>query len=96
MQALRGTIKKNMIAGLLVTVPVAFTYIILEFLITRVDRVMAPVVAKILLGILIVPLNIFNSTIFSLIFLAMPFTGGWTAATKFPLPLAPRPTGPGA
>jgi len=48
MQALKGTIKKNMIAGLLITVPVAFTYIILEFIITRVDRVMAPVVAKII------------------------------------------------
>ena len=47
MQALRGTIKKNMFAGLLVTVPAAFTYIILEFIVTRVDRVMAPVVAKI-------------------------------------------------
>ena len=30
MQVVRGTIKKNMIAGLLVTVPVAFTYIILD------------------------------------------------------------------
>ena len=48
MQALRGTIKKNMIAGLLITVPVALTYIILEFVITRVDRLMAPVIAKII------------------------------------------------
>ena len=48
MQSLRGSIKKNMIAGLLVTVPVAFTYIILEFVITRVDRAMAPLVAKII------------------------------------------------
>ena len=48
MQSLKGTIKKNMIAGLLVTVPVAFTYIILEFVITRVDGVMAPVVAKVI------------------------------------------------
>ena len=42
MQVVRGTIKKNMIAGLLVTVPAAFTYIILEFVITRVDGMMAP------------------------------------------------------
>ena len=48
MQALRGTIKKNIIAGLLVTIPIAFTYIILEFAITRVDSLMAPVVAKII------------------------------------------------
>jgi len=48
MLALRNTIKKNMIAGLLVTVPVAFTYIILEFVITRVDREMAPVISRII------------------------------------------------
>ena len=48
MQVVRGTIKKNMIAGLLVTVPVAFTYIILEFVITRVDKLMVPIVSKII------------------------------------------------
>ncbi len=48
MQVVRGTIKKNMIAGLLVTVPVAFTYIILEFVITRVDGLMVPIVSKII------------------------------------------------
>ena len=48
MQVVRGTIKKNMIAGLLVTVPAAFTYIILEFVITRVDGMMAPVISQIL------------------------------------------------
>ena len=48
MQVVRGTIKKNMIAGLLVTVPVAFTYIILEFVITRVDELMVPIVSKII------------------------------------------------
>ena len=48
MQVVRGTIKKNMIAGLLVTVPVAFTYIILEFVITRIDEMMVPVVSKII------------------------------------------------
>ena len=48
MQVVRGTIKKNMVAGLLVTVPVAFTYIILEFVITRVDDLMVPIVSKII------------------------------------------------
>ena len=48
MQVVRGTIKKNMTAGLLVTVPVAFTYIILEFVITRVDGLMVPIVSKII------------------------------------------------
>lgn len=48
MQTLRSTIKKNMFAGLLVTVPAALTYIILEFIITRIDRVMAPVVTRII------------------------------------------------
>lgn len=36
--------KKNLIAGLLVTIPAGLTYIILSFVITRVDRAMAPVV----------------------------------------------------
>ena len=48
MQVVGGTIKKNMIAGLLVTVPVASTYIILEFVITRVDGLMVPIVSKII------------------------------------------------
>ena len=48
MQVVGGTIKKNMIAGLLVTVPVAFTYIILEFVITRVDGLMVPIISKII------------------------------------------------
>ena len=48
MQVVGGTIKKNMTAGLLVTVPVAFTYIILEFVITRVDGLMVPIVSKII------------------------------------------------
>ena len=48
MQVVRGTIKKNMIAGLLVTIPVAFTYIILEFVITRIDGLMVPIVFKII------------------------------------------------
>jgi uncharacterized membrane protein len=45
---LRITIKKNMIAGLLVTIPVALTYIILDFVVTWVDRMMAPVIPKII------------------------------------------------
>jgi len=48
MRGLRGSIKKNMIAGLLVTVPMAFTYIILEFVITRVDDMMMPVILEII------------------------------------------------
>jgi uncharacterized membrane protein len=48
MRWLRGSLKKNMIAGLLVTVPAAFTYIILEFVITRVDEMMMPVVLEII------------------------------------------------
>lgn len=48
MQKIKGAIKKNIIAGLLVTVPVALTYIILEFVITRIDEMMVPVVSKII------------------------------------------------
>jgi uncharacterized membrane protein len=36
--------KKNLIAGLLVTIPAGLTYMILSFFITRVDRAMAPVI----------------------------------------------------
>ena len=48
MGKIKGAIKKNIIAGLLVTVPVALTYIILEFVITRIDEMMVPVVSKII------------------------------------------------
>ena len=48
MQKLKGAIKKNIIAGLLVTVPVALTYVILEFVITRIDEMMVPVVSKLI------------------------------------------------
>ena len=48
MQKVKGAIKKNIIAGLLVTVPVALTYIIFEFVITRIDEMMVPVVSKII------------------------------------------------
>ena len=36
--------KKNLIAGLLVTIPAGLTYMILSFVITRVDTAMAPVI----------------------------------------------------
>ncbi|MBT5550888.1 MAG: DUF502 domain-containing protein [Nitrospina sp.] len=39
--------KKNLIAGLLVTIPAGLTYMILSFVITRVDRTMAPVIQKV-------------------------------------------------
>ena len=48
MKWLRVTIKKNLIAGLLVTIPAALTYIILDFVVTWVDRMMAPVIPKII------------------------------------------------
>ncbi|MDP6734994.1 MAG: DUF502 domain-containing protein [Nitrospinaceae bacterium] len=48
MKWLRVTIKKNIIAGLLVTIPAALTYIILDFVVTGVDRMMAPVIPKII------------------------------------------------
>lgn len=47
MKRLRKAIKKNIIAGLLVTVPVALTYLVLAFVIRNVDRAMEPVVKKI-------------------------------------------------
>ncbi|MDP7281100.1 MAG: DUF502 domain-containing protein [Candidatus Poribacteria bacterium] len=37
-----------MIAGLLVTIPAALTYIILDFVVTWVDRMMAPVIPKVI------------------------------------------------
>jgi uncharacterized membrane protein len=47
MKRLRKAIKKNLIAGLLVTVPVALTYLVLAFVIRNVDEAMEPVIAKI-------------------------------------------------
>jgi len=47
MKRLRKAIKKNIIAGLLVTVPVALTYLVLAFVIRNVDEAMEPVIAKI-------------------------------------------------
>ena len=48
MKMIKGTIKKNIIAGLLVTVPVLLTYIVLNFVITRIDALVVPVVSKII------------------------------------------------
>tara|TARA_B110000467_G_scaffold14510_1_gene12537 strand:- start:1746 stop:2366 length:621 start_codon:yes stop_codon:yes gene_type:complete len=48
MKMIKGTIKKNIIAGLLVTVPVLLTYIVLKFVITRIDALVVPVVSKII------------------------------------------------
>jgi len=45
---LKTAFKKNLIAGLLVTIPAGLTYIILSFVITRVDRAMAPAIKGIL------------------------------------------------
>ena len=44
----KKALKKNLIAGLLVTVPAALTYMILSFVITRVDKAMEPVIVRIL------------------------------------------------
>jgi len=44
----KKALKKNLIAGLLVTVPAALTYMILSFVITRVDKAMEPVILGIL------------------------------------------------
>jgi uncharacterized membrane protein len=46
MKRLRKAIKKNIIAGLLVTVPVALTYLVLAFVIRNVDQAMEPVISK--------------------------------------------------
>ena len=45
---LKKALKKNLIAGLLVTIPAALTYMILSFVITRVDKGMKPVITGIL------------------------------------------------
>jgi uncharacterized membrane protein len=44
----KKALKKNLIAGLLVTVPAALTYMILSFVITRVDKAMEPVIVSVL------------------------------------------------
>jgi len=44
----KKALKKNLIAGLLVTIPAALTYMVLSFVITRVDKAMKPVIAGVL------------------------------------------------
>ena len=44
----KKALKKNLIAGLLVTVPAALTYMILSFVITRVDKAMKPIIVGVL------------------------------------------------
>ena len=44
----KKALKKNLIAGLLVTVPAALTYMVLSFVITRVDKAMEPVIVRVL------------------------------------------------
>ena len=44
----KKALKKNLIAGLLVTFPTALTYMILSFVITRVDKAMEPVIVGVL------------------------------------------------
>jgi uncharacterized membrane protein len=46
---LRNFIKQNMIAGLLVIIPIGLTYIVLAFVIGKLDKLMAPVVTWIIL-----------------------------------------------
>jgi len=47
MKRLRKAIKKNLIAGLLVIVPIALTYLVLAFVIRNVDLAMKPVITKV-------------------------------------------------
>ena len=44
----KKALKKNLIAGLLVTIPAALTYMILSFVITRVDKAMEPIITGVL------------------------------------------------
>jgi uncharacterized membrane protein len=46
---LKNFIKQNMIAGLLVIIPIGLTYIVLAFVIGKLDKLMAPVVTWIIL-----------------------------------------------
>lgn len=45
---LKNAIRKNLVAGLLITVPVALTIFILTFIINLIDDAMAPVIAQII------------------------------------------------
>ena len=44
----KKALKKNLIAGFLVTIPAALTYMILSFVITRVDKAMKPIITGVL------------------------------------------------
>ena len=44
----KKALKKNLIAGLLVMIPAALTYMILSFVITRVDKAMEPIITGVL------------------------------------------------
>jgi len=44
----KKALKKNLIAGFLVTIPAALTYMILSFVITRVDKAMEPIITGVL------------------------------------------------
>lgn len=46
MKKFKKTFRKNIIAGLLVTVPAALTYMVLAFVVNRMDRMMAPLIPK--------------------------------------------------
>ena len=46
---MRNFIKQNMIAGLLVIIPIGLTYIVMAFVIGKLDKLMAPVVTWIIL-----------------------------------------------
>ena len=46
---MKSFIKQNMIAGLLVIIPIALTYIVMAFVINKLDQLMAPVVTWMIL-----------------------------------------------
>ncbi len=48
---MKSFLKQNMIAGLLVTIPIALTYIVMAFVIGKLDQLMAPVVTWIILSL---------------------------------------------
>ena len=46
---MKSFFKQNMIAGLLITIPIALTYIVMAFVIGKLDKLMSPVVTWIIL-----------------------------------------------
>ena len=44
----KKALKKNLIAGLLVMIPAALTYMVLSFVITRIDKAMEPIITGVL------------------------------------------------